>query len=144
MFIKGKTSIRNCLVFAFAICTLSNLYLVKWHQSRSAAAHGTQHAEARAMQRLWDYRSWGSIGSPRTSTGAADTPPLGRPQHWLRSLWLLLLSVHLPAEGALFPYEAWFTDTSSCDITLWCHRANGIAATGHTESLLWVPPHSGL
>lgn len=144
LFLKGKPSIRNCLVFAFAICILSYHYLIKWHQGSAAAAHGTQHAKAQAMHHLWDYRSRGPIGSPRAPTGSADTPPLGRSQHWLDSRWLLFLSVHLPAKVAPSLYEAWFTDTLSCNITLWWHRANRVAITEHAEVFLWVPPHSGL
>lgn len=89
--------------FRFAICTLSTHDVVNRHQGWSAATHGTQHAEAEAMQRLWDYRSGRPIGSPRAPAGAAGTPTLGRPQHRMHSPWLLLLSVRLPAEVALFP-----------------------------------------
>ena len=105
---------------------------------------GTRHAEARAMQYLWDYRSGGAMGSPGAAARAAAGPPRRRPQHPLRSLRLLLRPLHLPAEATLSPYEARVTRTSSRRITLRCHGANGAAAAQHTELLLWVPPHTGL
>lgn len=131
LFWKGKASIRNCPVFAFAICTLSNHFFFFCKMASGVVSHHTRNTtcHARAMQHRWDYPSRRPVGSPRAASGAAGTPSLGRPQHRLRSSWMLLLSVHLLAQVALFPYEAWFTDTFSCHITLRWQRASGVAVT---------------
>jgi hypothetical protein len=60
-------------MFVFAICTLSNCYLVKCHQGTSSAAHRTHHAE-------WGMSHAAPLGLPELGP---DRLPEGT--HW--SCW---------------------------------------------------------